>query len=376
MILNKNILITGATGFIGNHLLYQLLNEENINYIYVINRNVNNLDGMFLGASPIINYNKWGIQIRSEDLNRVKTLYGDISKVNLGIENKVYEELSENIDVIYHLAASVNHVKSYEGLKSSNVDSVAEIIKLSKSGKSKVINFVSTLGAAAKKDHENNFVEDFPDDTPIFSSMGYLRSKYEAEKLLTVASSDSLVNIFRLGYISGHYDTGVSLYENNQLMLFIKSCIQLGYAPILERTINLTPVDFTVKILSSQMFMHSYNNVMHLANCDEYITWVELIEFLNKKRFSIKLIDLNLWQQLLIKAGRSNALYRFILTYRRVDADNHIIRFGKNIRQYQFDSINKFCKSNGIVFPKIKYTYLDRVVSYLIKVGFISYATY
>ncbi len=61
-----------------------------------------------------------------------------------------------------------------------------------------------------------------------------------------------------------------------------------------------------------------------------------------------------------------------LLTYRRPDADDYIIRFGKNISAYNIENIVEFCKQENIFMPKIKYKYLKKILNYLVKVGFVT----
>jgi thioester reductase-like protein len=370
----KNILITGATGFVGVHLLAKLIDQADVAEIYLISRNAdkNGFLQTYDSIFPILN--KYGLTYSKKSIKKIKILYGDISEPYLGIQDELYHSLIEKIDVVYHVAAEVNHLKKYEALKRSNVDCVQDIISFAKNKKKKIINFISTMGAASKRGAHSKFLEDFPDCSAndINISMGYLKSKYEAEKILSKPDIKAYVNIFRLGYISGNTISGIGMYENNQLMLFIKSCTQIGYAPTIDRVINFTPVDFTSEILSSKYFRDNSKRVMHLVNCSQFVTWVEIIDFLNEKGFNIKKIDLASWQTLLKKSGKNNALYRMLLTYRRMDADDHIIKFGKNLDEYNINNVISFCNEMNICFPKIKYDYLSKIFSFLTEVGFLT----
>lgn len=371
----KNILLTGATGFVGAHLLSELMRQDDISEIYLILRNVDKNIMVQNHEAIIPTLEKFNINFSKEKLKKVKIIYGNILEKKIGINSEVlYHGLSKKVDVIYHVAAEVHHLKTYEELKKANVDSIKEIIDFSINKKKKIINFISTMGAASKKDSNGKFVEDFPDNNKNDNSisMGYLKSKYEAEKLLSHPDYRNFVNIFRLGYISADTKNGIGLYESNQLMLFIKSCIQLGYAPNIERIINLTPVDFTSIIVGSHYFRNNAKHVMHLVNNREYITWLELVKFLNNEGFKINEIDLPSWQGHLKKSGRDNALYRMLLTYRRPDADNHIIKFGKNINEYNIDNVALFCKQENLSMPKIKYDYLRKIFNHLLKIGFLT----
>jgi D-erythronate 2-dehydrogenase len=272
-----NILLTGATGFIGAYLLNNLIDSPFVRNIYVLCRRINpeNTKQRLIDA-----YNKFSINELDSLVNtkNVRIIEGDITQADLGVTQEIYDELCQEVDVIHHIAARVNHIRPYEVLKSANVDSLADIITIARTGKPKIVNFVSTLGSASKKDAQGYYTEDFPDDTPWHSDMGYLLSKWEAEKLLSAFHKEGgKTNLFRLGYISGHSQTGAALFADNQFMLFIKSCIQLGYAPELRRTINFTPIDYTTAIMGQPQYLNQGGEVLNLFNYNGLIRWDEIV---------------------------------------------------------------------------------------------------
>ena len=55
--------------------------------------------------------------------------------------------MSKDIDVIIHNGAYVHHMHSYKSLKSENVDSTIELLKLAILNKPKSFHYVSTIGA-------------------------------------------------------------------------------------------------------------------------------------------------------------------------------------------------------------------------------------
>lgn len=221
----KNVLLTGATGFIGSYLLADLLENKDIGRIYILSRKVdknNEKERLFTA------FEKFSVpgHERLAAATNISVIQGDITQPCLGISDAAFEELCSEVDVIHHIAARVNHIRPYEVLKAPNVDSVADIISIAQKGRDKIVNFVSTLGSAAKKDKDGRYVEAFPGNAVLNSDMGYLLSKWESERLLEkFQDQGGKVNLFRLGYISGHSHTGASLFTDNQFMLFIKSCI-------------------------------------------------------------------------------------------------------------------------------------------------------
>lgn len=346
-------LLTGASGFVGSDVRRALLASGRVQTLYVLGR---------------------GFPFRTERVEagvRVVEVPSDLARERLGLDEAIWRELAAGVDVIYHIAAEVNHLKTAAQLRTVNVDAVRVLMDLTSEGRRKVLNFASTLGAAAALDAAGRYAESLPDDTPFGPTMGYLVSKYEAERVIAAHPARDRANVFRLGYISGDQSTGRCLYADNQLMLLLKSCIQLGEAPALVRTLNFTPVDFTATVMTHPEFMVGSGCVMHLFNQRDLVDWGELISLLNLRGYPVEVLGLPAWQERLKLAGRENALFRFLLVYRRPDADAHVIRFGREIQRYATGTLGAFCARNGLDMPAIKYDYLNKMLDYLVEVDFL-----
>lgn len=107
---NKNVLITGATGFVGKLLLEKLLYScEKINKVYVLIRDKN-------GHSPDERANeviacKVFDKLRTKEptfRDRIQPVSGDILENNsMKISEADLEELRTNVNVVFHLAGTV-----------------------------------------------------------------------------------------------------------------------------------------------------------------------------------------------------------------------------------------------------------------------------
>lgn len=367
----KNVLLTGATGFIGAYMLDELIKTKVYGKIFVIIRKVD----WFNPVKRIEDaYERFSIEYKYnlKDSSKVEIIEGDITKPKFGLTHEVWIRLSNEVDVIHHIAARVNHIRSYDILKGANVDSVRDIVELSKTGKDKIVNFVSTLGSAVSIDDNGKYVENFPDNKPLLSDMGYLLSKWEAEKILREHhNGGGKTNIFRLGYISGHSKTGISLYKDNQFMLFIKSCIQMGYAPILNRTINLTLIDKTVEFMNLPIFAKEGGHVFNLFNYKELIHWNEIINWLRSYGYGIEFLEFYEWQEKLLQDGENNPLHRLFSLYGVPRTHEKILRFGSEIKKFHYGRTAEICQKEAIDFPRVKYDLLKTYIDYLIEQEFI-----
>jgi hybrid polyketide synthase/nonribosomal peptide synthetase ACE1 len=147
---NLTVVLTGATGYLGRHLLPHLIENTRINKIICLVRDETKLD--------------------TQLLENVRFLRCNFSEPKLGLSNRQFKELAEASDMIIHCAANRSFWDGYEALRHINVLSVRELIRLALP-KRLPLHFFSS-GAAA------------PSETD-----GYLLSKFAAERLLESASA-------------------------------------------------------------------------------------------------------------------------------------------------------------------------------------------
>ena len=84
------ILLTGSTGRVGCHLLAQLVSHASVTKVYALNRK---------GCSDVKErqreaFRMWGLDAELADFAKVIFLEGDLSKVDLGLGEQIYAEVS------------------------------------------------------------------------------------------------------------------------------------------------------------------------------------------------------------------------------------------------------------------------------------------
>ena len=121
-----NLLLCGATGFLGTHILDEYLSNTHGD-VYCIVRRKNNEDSE-QRLKNILNFyfeNKYD----NEFGNRIFVVYGDITQENFGLNQKEYKDLGKKIDVVINSAALVKHFGDFEMFKSINVVGTKNVIK-------------------------------------------------------------------------------------------------------------------------------------------------------------------------------------------------------------------------------------------------------
>ena len=332
----QTILLTGCTGFLGSHILFELL-KTNKYKVYCLIRTDSKTNGLNRIKEE---FNKYHLSITH--LDKIYVVCGDLSKPKLDIANNEFDLITEEVDLICHNGAYVHHLYSYEMLKSSNVDSTIELLKICSYKKNKELHYISTLSAITNEHMNNNMIEekfvDYNIELPQNIS-GYNQTKLVSEYLLSQARDRGLcINIYRPAWIMGQHTTGIVSPEKNHLLLLIKGCIQIGIAPTWNNFIlTILPVDFVSKLITNVISEKSFKNtIFNLSDNSLQIPWIELICFFNSNGYPIKLVSTKIWQSALRKITPENAMYNLLPLYRdEKDLDQ---------KMYDFSSI--ICNKN------------------------------
>ncbi|HEC83714.1 MAG TPA: amino acid adenylation domain-containing protein, partial [Thioploca sp.] len=239
----EGLLLTGATGFLGAYLLYELLAQTTAD-IYCLVRSPNANEGKKILQNKLESCSLWHESFNS----RIIPIIGNLYQPLLGLSDSLFHLLASQIEAIYHSGAMVNFVYPYSKLKATNVLGTQEILKLASQIKAKPVHFISTLSVFA--DSGARIVRESDIDDIQALDDGYSQSKWVAEKLVMQACDRGLpVCIYRPSRIIGHSQTGISNL-NDLFTRGIKGCIQLGLLPpIDEITDNMVPVDYVSRAI-------------------------------------------------------------------------------------------------------------------------------
>ena len=294
----ENVLITGVTGFLGIHLLKDLLLNKTVKKIYCIIRNKINLNGkerLLKLFDYYFNSDEYLINLLNY---KVIILNGDVTKENLGLDNKIYDFISNNITTIINSAANVRHFVKPQQIKKDNVQSVKNLIQLCKNNIS--LAHISTLSIAGFK---NNFTENkiFDENTLFinqdFNNNPYLISKFEAEKIILEETYNNNLNtiIFRLGNIMPRYNDGVFQINANQ-NVFLSSLKAIIESKVLAKDfldlkLEFSPVDECSKNILGLLTSNNSNSIYHILS-DKEVTVNELKTLLNSLNCDIINVDL------------------------------------------------------------------------------------
>src|ERR687888_2340684 len=108
--------VTGATGFIGRHLIELLLAREGTIYVLVREGSKGRLEEL---------RSRWGA-----GPDRVVAVVGDLAQPRLGIADEDIERLRGDVDHLFHLAAIYDMTADAESQRRANIEGTRHMIEL------------------------------------------------------------------------------------------------------------------------------------------------------------------------------------------------------------------------------------------------------
>ncbi|XP_019868915.2 fatty acyl-CoA reductase wat [Aethina tumida] len=130
----KNVFITGATGFLGKLLIEKLLRAcGGVDKIYILVRPKRGVDSS-VRVEEIFNdmvFDRMK-EIRPDYKSHIVGVEGDVSQINLGIDIQDTLKLIDNVDVIFHVAATTRFNEKIKLATAINVRGTLEILKIAR----------------------------------------------------------------------------------------------------------------------------------------------------------------------------------------------------------------------------------------------------
>jgi amino acid adenylation domain-containing protein/thioester reductase-like protein len=304
----QDVLLTGATGFLGAHLIRDLLQTTSARIHCLVRAR----DAEHAHERVLANLTQHGGPLVGAE-DRVVAISADLSMARLGLSDAVWQRLADEIGTIYHNGALVNSLWPYEKLKRANVDGTRELLQLAVTGWAKTFHHVSSDAVfdAFGYLRQASIYEDEPlsHSENLFGG-GYAETKWVADKLVENARGVGLdAFIYRPANIIGAAADGCGQPEDF-FGRFVQGVIQLGVCPDLDATIDILSVDTVSRSIVQISQSESARRTFHLAH-PKPITYIELVEAIRSEGHSLDVAPLHVWTQMLeeLRYEDENPLY-------------------------------------------------------------------
>ena len=370
----REILLTGATGFLGAHLLHELVTATGA-LVHCLVRERDQTDALLRISAAAARY-----QLPAPPADRIAAVAGDLAEPRLGLSDQEFRRLAADIDLIYHPAALVNFIYPYSGLRAANVAGTRELIRLAGLSRGIPLHYVSTtavlagLGMAGTR----TVTEETPLAHPELLRMGYVETKYVAEELLRAASRAGLpVSVYRPLDIVGSVRTG-AWHTSTEMCALIRFITDTGRAPAID-----LPLDFVAADVCAAAIRHisvteeAAGNTYHLASPASAPLPV-LVARLRERGYRITEIPYHDWVRALAqRAARdpSHPMAAFLPLFVNQGADGRSVAemyFKGVFPEYTRTNTEQALRGTAIAFTPVDSLLLDRNIDRLIEIAYLS----
>jgi len=367
----ENIVLTGATGYLGIHILHEFIKNHS-GKVYCLLRGRKDLPvETRLKAQLFYYFDESFAELFGK---RIFILEGDVTRPDTLEQIKSIPDIS----AVINCAALVKHFSTGNEIEVVNVDGVKNLIEVCKAQNLRFIQIstISTIRNGIKGEVDENIVP--TEKTLYFRQMltnKYVHSKFLAERAVLDAVANCGLNakIMRVGTLSARYSDGEFQINagTNSSMGRLKIYAILGQCPFaqMDNLIEFSPIDEAAKaiLLLSEtpkecVIFHPINHhnmsigdvILAMKNCGLDIKFVEQEEFQAA------------WQAAEEDSDKAKILTSSI-AYRSGGDSAEVVTFPKN-NLYTMQVLYRL----GYSWPVTMWEYVERFISLLQKLGFFA----
>ncbi|MBQ8981174.1 MAG: amino acid adenylation domain-containing protein [Eubacterium sp.] len=286
-----NIMITGATGYMGAHLLAQFLTEEKGKAYCLIRKGIFKTAKSRLQSMMFYYFDQKFVE---EVENRVEVIDGDVT------DYACFEQFEKlPIDTIFNCAANVKHFSSGTDIEDINVGGAVNCVKLAEKLGARLVHF-STISVGGTTDDLDKLSQPALDEQSFYFGQDldnkYISSKLMGERMVLEAVADNRIDgkVIRVGTLSARESDGefqINFLTNN-FMGRLRSYNLLGCFPynMIENQACMGPIDTSCEAFLKLSKTPKACCVFNAVN-NHTIPLGDIIRQMNKNGMNIRFVE-------------------------------------------------------------------------------------
>lgn len=372
--LNK-VLLFGSTGFLGAHILYEILEDNKNSIVYCVVRG-NDIENSINRLKDRIVY-YFGYNYFEKNKNRIVIINDNIENKSLLSE---YLDDIKTVDLVINAAALVKHFGNFDEFYDINLKGTNNIISLCEKINKKLIHISTT---SVSGDFLNRGQEGLPQidysEKNLFVEQNlennYVYTKFMAEYNVLKAVFENKIDalIMRMGNLMGRKSDGKFQYNfsENAFMMRVKAMLEFGCVPenLLDKYVEFTPIDSAAKAILSISKVNVKANVFHINNV-KYIKVKELLNYMNLMGFNINVVNKDKFSDIVKEFSNNNIEKEYIYEIVTDIGKNNELNYDSNIKVNSEITVNLLRKI-GFEWDEIDYNYIMNLFTTLKDFGYL-----
>ncbi|OLN97928.1 Iterative polyketide synthase CazM 2 [Colletotrichum chlorophyti] len=240
----ETVVLTGATGSLGAHILAQVVRQSYVKNVYCLARASSPDEAESRVQASLASK---GLALSDRDKAKVKYLPTNLGLPDLGLAEDAATELRKSLTTVIHSAWAVNFnlgVASFEAQHIRGVHNLLNFCLSTETVNPARLYFCSSISAAAGTPIPATIKETYVENLEHAQNMGYARSKVVTEHIVKAAATKTgmTARVLRLGQIVGDSEGGV-WNQTEAIPLMIRSAKVIKALPALDETPSWMPAD-------------------------------------------------------------------------------------------------------------------------------------
>ncbi|KAL4800793.1 hypothetical protein BDV19DRAFT_375466 [Aspergillus venezuelensis] len=296
---DRGVILTGATGSIGAHTLYQLLHDHTASVVYCLTRSD------YPKQAIMDAFARKGLSVLPYRMKKIVALKCALDQPNMGLDRIVIEQMRQSVSLIIHTAWPVHFTLGLQSF-APHIQGLKNLIDFSMSVQMPapaVMLFCSSISTALGS--RSVEIDEGPVDGIDALDMGYARSKLIGERLISNArKAGARAFSLRIGQVSGHSKHGL-WNDSEAIPLMLRSAQTLKALPSLDTVCSWLPADSLACVLleiarycsanSSDDFPTDGDDSIYNLSNPRTFHWSAMLRTLRQHGFEFETVPFDNW---------------------------------------------------------------------------------
>ena len=307
----RRVLLTGATGYLGSHVLHELLRRTAKEVICLIRSGKGQTSEERL--KTVFMYYFGGMD--GEDvLKNVTVVDSDITDPDLSSKLEGCK-----FDTIINCAAIVKHFAVDDSIAKVNVGGVENLIKVAKAFDATLVQ-ISTESVAGESVNgsipEDRKLKENELDIGQNLDNKYSNSKFMAEKVMIEEIPKGLkAKIIRVGNLMSRDSDGEFQinFNTNAFMKQMKSYVKLGFFPVtdMDTEVEFSPIDMVAKAAVILAGTPEQFTVFHVSNCHK-VHMANVLKVMRDNDMPVEVVSQKVFQTRFMEALKDETKQEYV----------------------------------------------------------------